>query len=416
MPAQMNRLKSITALALPEVSATASDDQDCDQQADKTDFFAQRWLLLPDTPAQLAGPGAHNVDLNAWLVDPQRNMIQARAAGNQVVDRQLEPRVMHLLCLLANAEGNVVSREELMLALWPKVIVNENSLTRAMSELRKALATPALSGTDKSGVSLIETVSKKGYRLNASVHFGDVTDVSSPRNPHTSELAPGAGIGRYAQRWLASRSRLTVAMSTAIATAILSLLLSSGIFVNTDPSRLLASISASNSYNEAVSLADHVVSDAPDLPTGVQWLDSLHVQSRSASLGSTPWLNPQASSNAGLSILSPGGDLLAFVEELSGQSTLKLRSLNKPDEIWTAFTSASAITRLQWSPLEDGILFTVVDRQQLSTAALNDASNTGAYPAARLMLLDLHSLQVRELYRRERTDPVEPAGSAGSLT
>jgi hypothetical protein len=32
------------------------------------------------------------------------------------------------------------------------------------------------------------------------------------------------------------------------------------------------------------------------------------------------------------------------------------------------------------------------------------------------MLLDLQSLQVRELYRRENTDTVKPASSAGSLT
>ena len=416
MPAQMNRFKSLTSLALQEGSAATSGNPVSDQHAEQPKCFGQPWLLLPNPPAPGTESDTDPLATSAWQVQPQRNLIQTSAAGNRTIRRQLEPRVMHLLCLLAQAEGEVVSRDELMMALWPKVIVNENSLTRAVSELRKALSTPAWAKTTTVRNTPIETVSKRGYRLNASLRFDDFAPDMSQQPRNTSAPSANVGPGHFGSAWLASQSRMTVAICSAFATAALSLVLSSGFFVTTDPARLLASIPAVDSHGGSDSLSDRVVSDGPALPTGVQWLNSLHIPAGTADLESAPWLNPDTGNNTGLSILSPGGDLLAFVENLSGQSTLKLRSLNNPDEIWTAFTSTAPITHVQWSPLEDGILFTVVDQQQPAPAALTDSPKIAAYPLARLMLLDLHSLQVRELYRRENTDTVEPAGSAGNLT
>ena len=416
MPAQINRFKSLPTIALQEGSAATSGNSASDQHAEQPRCFGQPWLLLPNPPAPGTESDADSLEMSAWQVHPQRNLIQTSAAGNRTIRRQLEPRVMHLLCLLAKAEGEVVSRDELMMALWPKVIVNENSLTRAVSELRKALLTPAQSKTATVRNIPIETVSKRGYRLNASLRFDDlVTDISQ----HTRdayEPSADVGAGHFGSVWLASHSRMTVAICTAFATAALSLFLSSGFFATTDPARLQASIPAVDPISVSGSLSDRVVSDEPSLPMGAQWLNSLHMPAGTAAPQSAPWLSTDAGINTGLSILSPDGDLLAFVENLSGQSTLKLRSLNNPDEIWTAFTSTATITHMQWSPLEDGILFTVLDHQQPSTAALTDSPTIGSSLLARLMLLDLQSLQVRELYRRENTDTVKPASSAGSLT
>jgi DNA-binding winged helix-turn-helix (wHTH) protein len=416
MPAQMNRLESITARELPEQLVSTSGTLNCDQHTAKPNVFERQWLLQPDLSAQILEAEAHNIDMTTWQVDPQRNTIQALTTESPALRQQLEPRIMHLLCLLAGAGGHVVSREQLMMALWPKVIVNENSLTRAVSELRKALATSALSKSSASRCALIETVSKKGYRLNAVIQFVDIKADKPLRNRPTNAHLPSDSLWRLLPVWLGSRAPMTVTISTAVITAVLALVLSSGVLVTSDPAKFDSSMLVADSDNGSGSYVDRVVSGLPELPTGVQWLDSLHIQSASDQLHSTPRLNASTNRSANLSILSPGGDLLAFVEELSGQSTLKLRSLSNPDEVWTAFTSASPITRLQWSPLEDGILFTVVDHPQLSKATLSETQTLTPYQLARLMLLDLHSLQVRELYRRENTDTVEPASSAGSLT
>ncbi len=66
---------------------------------------------------------------------------------------------MHLLGLLAANAGKTVNRDRLNGELWPRVIVTENSLTRAVSALRKSLS------ADGRGGVRIETVPKKGYRL-----------------------------------------------------------------------------------------------------------------------------------------------------------------------------------------------------------------------------------------------------------
>src|SRR5207244_3018532 len=57
----------------------------------------------------------------------------------------------------------VVSRHELLSAIWPGVIVGDDALTQAVIKLRRALADEARSP------AYIETVSKRGYRLIATV-------------------------------------------------------------------------------------------------------------------------------------------------------------------------------------------------------------------------------------------------------
>ena len=96
-------------------------------------------------------------DIGEWRVEPDCNRISHRRLG---IERRLEPRLMRLLGLLAANAGRTLSRERLGGELWPRVIVTENSLTRAVSALRKSLVVDGCGG----GVS-IETVPKKGYRL-----------------------------------------------------------------------------------------------------------------------------------------------------------------------------------------------------------------------------------------------------------
>ncbi|GAB2651584.1 hypothetical protein GCM10027193_01050 [Arenimonas aestuarii] len=68
---------------------------------------------------------------------------------------------MDLLCVLAAHRGQVVPREDLMQALWPGVVVGDDSLARTVSKLRQAL------GDDARSPAYLETISKRGYRLIA---------------------------------------------------------------------------------------------------------------------------------------------------------------------------------------------------------------------------------------------------------
>ena len=93
--------------------------------------------------------------LGEWLVQPQLNRL-SRPGGE---DAQLEPKMMDVLVRLARTTGEVVSREDLIDAVWPEVYISESVLTRAIAGLRRAL------GDDARKPRFIETISKRGYRL-----------------------------------------------------------------------------------------------------------------------------------------------------------------------------------------------------------------------------------------------------------
>src|ERR1043165_5199072 len=51
----------------------------------------------------------------------------------------LRGKVFETLCVLVENAGRLVRKEELLQALWPDAIVEENNLTQSISILRKAL-------------------------------------------------------------------------------------------------------------------------------------------------------------------------------------------------------------------------------------------------------------------------------------
>ena len=91
-------------------------------------------------------------------VDPQTGDVTG--PGCRV---QLDPKVMGVLAILAERAGQVVPREELISRLWPDVVVTDDALSRCLYELRRELA--AAGGSDEYR-SLVETLPKRGYRLN----------------------------------------------------------------------------------------------------------------------------------------------------------------------------------------------------------------------------------------------------------
>src|SRR5579863_3367323 len=65
---------------------------------------------------------------------------------------------LELLSVLAKAEGALVTKDELMAAVWPDSIVEDNAIQVHIGALRKALGTDA---------ELLSTVHGLGYRLAA---------------------------------------------------------------------------------------------------------------------------------------------------------------------------------------------------------------------------------------------------------
>lgn len=93
-----------------------------------------------------------------WHLAADLNQI---ARDGQVV--RLEPKAMAVLLHLASRPQAVVSREELLSAVWPGVVVGDNALTQVVIKLRRAL------GDTAREPRYVQAIAKKGYRLIAEV-------------------------------------------------------------------------------------------------------------------------------------------------------------------------------------------------------------------------------------------------------
>ncbi len=96
--------------------------------------------------------------VGTWRVDLSSRSV---TDGNAV--KRVSPRAARLLEVLAASEGQAVAREALLDVVWPDVIVGDDSLTQAITELRRAFDDRRGSGR------MIETIPKYGYRLTAPV-------------------------------------------------------------------------------------------------------------------------------------------------------------------------------------------------------------------------------------------------------
>ena len=76
----------------------------------------------------------------------------------------LRMKVFETLCVLVENAGRLVSKDELLRAVWPDTLVEENNLNHNISVLRKAL------GENGTGQTYIETVPRIGYRFAARVN------------------------------------------------------------------------------------------------------------------------------------------------------------------------------------------------------------------------------------------------------
>ena len=84
----------------------------------------------------------------------------------------LEPKPLELLRTLLERAGEVVSKDELLEAAWPGVVVVEASLPTAIRKLRKAL------GDDDSARPIIATVARIGYRLTVPVRLEQIDSLT----------------------------------------------------------------------------------------------------------------------------------------------------------------------------------------------------------------------------------------------
>ena len=113
------------------------------------------------TTAELAARA--DLTLGGVIVSPSTRTLRGPLGSVDV-----EPRVMQVLAVLADAAGQVVTRETLFNRCWGGVYVGDDSLNRAVAAVRKAVGTVG-------GRFEIDTIPRTGYVLK--VPKGDGTDL-----------------------------------------------------------------------------------------------------------------------------------------------------------------------------------------------------------------------------------------------
>jgi DNA-binding winged helix-turn-helix (wHTH) protein/Tfp pilus assembly protein PilF len=124
--------------------------------------------------------------LGDWRAEPSTGLLHRDGQKER-----LEPRVMSILCLLASEPGRVFSKRELFDGVWGLEIVEDVTLSRCISDLRRAL------GDDARNPSYIETIPKKGYRLIAGVGEPEAvaeSDLEAAGPTHQKSVVLGAAL------------------------------------------------------------------------------------------------------------------------------------------------------------------------------------------------------------------------------
>src|SRR5262249_12351436 len=103
--------------------------------------------------------------------------------------RPLEPKSFRLLLFLVENPGRALTKDDIMAAVWPDAIVSDNSLARAITQIRKVLE------DDPKAPKYIETVPTVGSRFLAECREELSSAATSDVSVAPSEVHPS--------RWLA---------------------------------------------------------------------------------------------------------------------------------------------------------------------------------------------------------------------
>ena len=121
----------------------------------KLTLIVSKFILRMDIAAE------HKVyEFDDFRIDVAHLMLYHRGAEIPMV-----PKAVETLLALIERRGKIVSKDELLEAVWPDTVVEESNLFLYLSLLRKTL------GTQKDGSPYVETLRRRGYRFNGEVHL-----------------------------------------------------------------------------------------------------------------------------------------------------------------------------------------------------------------------------------------------------
>lgn len=120
---------------------------------------------------------AERVAFGDFVVDPKQRTV-SRRDGAAV---PLTPRLFNALQLFVEHPGQLLDKDWLLAALWPRVVVEENSLSQVISSLRRAL--------NDDGQRYIRTEPRRGFRFVAEVSPQGAPGAAMPAVPLAAALS-----------------------------------------------------------------------------------------------------------------------------------------------------------------------------------------------------------------------------------
>src|ERR1700732_2449360 len=114
-----------------------------------------------------------------FVLDPARRTL---SRADSLVS--LTPKAFDVLLFLVQNPNRLVTKEELLQAVWGDTFVEEGNLKQYVSHLREAL------GDNSEDARLIVTISRKGYQFTADVALAKTPDVTK----HDAAQVPTSGV------------------------------------------------------------------------------------------------------------------------------------------------------------------------------------------------------------------------------
>ncbi len=144
----------------------------------------------------------NEIRVGPWLARRDLNLV---SNGDKALE--IEPKVMDVLFYLAEHAGEVISKNEIIRAIWLDTCVSEEVLTYSIFEIRRTFA------DDARNPRFIQTIPRRGYRLIAPV-----TGVDNKGEEHVEKTARD----RRGRAWFGSPALWSAAaLCTVLAGVIL---------------------------------------------------------------------------------------------------------------------------------------------------------------------------------------------------
>lgn len=216
--------------------------------------------------------GKHVLRFAGFELDQRR--AELRDAGGSPI--RLRPKTFDMLHLFAVNAGRVVSKQELMEAIWPNVHVGEDSLFQCIREIRTALA--------DDGRSLIKVVSGRGYMFDAEVSGLPVNPDVQPepgvvatereRTTPSAEIRPGPLRQRHSFRGLRGWAAIVVSFCALVGFAVAAQAIAPRLMFSRKPPVVMVMPIATSGDAQIVSTAGNVTERLSD---GLAKIDTIRV-------------------------------------------------------------------------------------------------------------------------------------------